>query len=84
MKGAGEQLADLADAVNGVGPGKSLSATVAVAQWLLAHGQTNATCLTLTAFNLEVRAAGKKIPTAQATTLIAEANRIKTVLGCKK
>jgi len=33
---------------------------VAVAQWLLAHRQTKAACLTLTAFNLKVRAqAGK-------------------------
>ncbi len=83
VKGQPEQLADLAAAVKGVGPGKSLSATVTVAQWLLAHGQTRATCLTLTAFNLEVRAqSGKKIPAAQATALIADANRIKTVLGC--
>jgi probable HAF family extracellular repeat protein len=85
VRGAGEQLAGLALAVRGVGPGKSLSAMVAVTQWLVGYGQTNAACLTLTAFNLEVRAqAGKEIPTAQATALIADANRIKTVLGCTK
>ena len=85
VKGAGEQLADLAAAVKGVGPGKSLVATVEIAQWFVAHGQTQAACLTLTAFNLEVRAqSGKKIPAAQAAGLIADANRIKSVLGCKK
>ena len=83
VKGATEQLADLAAAVKGVGPGKSLSATVAVAQWFVAHGRPRAACLTLTAFNLEVRAqSGKKIPAAQAATLIAAAQRIRSVLGC--
>ena len=83
VKGAAEQLADLATAVQGVGPGKSLATTVAAAQWLLARGQIKATCLTLTAFKLEVKAqSGKKIPKAQATALIADANRIKAVLGC--
>jgi hypothetical protein len=83
VSGAGAQLADLASAVNGVGPGKSLAATVAVAQWLLAHGHIRATCLTLTVFKLEVRAqSGKKIPAQQATALIAEANRTRAVLNC--
>ncbi len=66
VKGAAEQLADLATAVQGVGSGKSLAATVATAQWFLAHGQAKATCLTLTAFNLEVKTqSGKKIPKAK-------------------
>jgi hypothetical protein len=83
VEGADEQLADLAAAVDGVGPGKSLSATVAIAQWLFAHGLTRSACLTLTTFDLEVRAqSGKKIPAPQATALIADGNRIKTVLGC--
>jgi PKD repeat protein/lysophospholipase L1-like esterase len=83
IKGANEQLADLLRAVNGLGPGKSLSSKVADAQSLLANGQTSKACLILTAFNLEVRAqSGKKIPAPQATALIVAANRIKTVLGC--
>ena len=83
VRGAGEQLAELGDAVKGVGPGKNLAATIAVAQWFLAHHQIHAACLTLTAFNLEVKAqSGRKIPTAQATALIADANRIRAVLGC--
>ncbi len=85
VKGAGDQLADLAAAVKGVGPGRSLADKVAVAQWFLAHGQPQLTCLTLTAFQLEVRAqSGKKIPAAQAAVLVADANRIKGVLGCTK
>ena len=56
---------------------------MAVAQWFLAHGQKQPACLTLTAFQLEVRAqSGKKIPAAQATALVADANRIKAVVGC--
>ena len=85
VKGASEQLADLASAVKGVGPGKSLADTVAVARWFVAHRQPAAACVTLTAFNLEVRAqSGKKIPKAQAAALIADANRIMRVLGCTK
>lgn len=85
VKGAGEQVADLAAAVKGVGPGKSLGETVAVAQWFLAHRQSGAACLTLTAFQFEVRAqSGKKTPAAQAASLIADASRIKSVLDCTK
>jgi uncharacterized delta-60 repeat protein len=83
VKGAAEQLVDLAAAVQGVGPGKALADTVALAQALLAHDQLQATCVTLTVFTLEVRAQlGKKIPVAQAETLIATAQRIKAVLRC--
>jgi hypothetical protein len=83
VRGAAAQLADLAASVIGVGPGKSLAATVAVAQVLLAHGQAGLACLTLTVFNLEVRAqTNKKIPPAQAAALLADARRIKTVLNC--
>ena len=86
---AAEQLADLGDAVKGVGPGTSpavkasLAVKVRIAELFVAHGKNHAACLTLTAFNLEVRAlSGKKIPAPQATKLIADATRIKTVLGC--
>jgi hypothetical protein len=83
VEGAAEQLADLASAVTGVGPGKSLVATVDFARLVLALGQPQAACLTLTAFNLEVRAqSGKKIPAPQASALIADAKRIQQVLGC--
>ena len=85
VKGAAEQLADLAAAVKGLGPGRSLADTMAVAQWFVAHGQPKLACLTLTAFQLEVRAqAGKKIPAAQASALITDATRIERLLGCTK
>jgi hypothetical protein len=85
VKGAAEQLTDLAAAVKGVGPGKSLAATMEVAQWFLAHGQPRLSCLTLSAFQLEVRAqSGKKIPAVQAAALITDAKRIQSVLGCTK
>ena len=55
----------------------------ATAQWLLAHGQIKATCLTLTAFNLEVKAqSARRSRQAQATALITDATRIRAVLGC--
>ena len=83
VEGADEQLADLAAAVTGVGPGRSLVATVDFARLLLTLGQPQAACLTLTAFNLEVRAqSGKKIPAPQASALIGDAKRIQPVLGC--
>jgi hypothetical protein len=85
VKGAAEQLADLAATVKGAGPGKSFEATVAVAQWFLAHGERQLACLTLTAFQLEVRAqSGKKIAAAQATALVADATRIQAVIGCTR
>ncbi|HVN62838.1 MAG TPA: SdiA-regulated domain-containing protein [Gaiellaceae bacterium] len=84
VKGASAQLADLLQDVKGVGPGKSLSVTVAAAQLLVVHGQTKPACLSLIAFNLEVRvdAAAKKISAAQAAELIAEAKNIMATLGC--
>ena len=85
VEGAAEQLVDLAGSVTGVGPGKSLVATVDIARVLLALGQPQAACLTLTAFTLEVRVqSGRKIPAAQATALIADATRIRQVLGCTR
>ena len=85
VEGAAEQLADLAGSVTGVGAGKSLVATVDIARVLLALDQPQAACLTLTAFTLEVRVqSGRKIPAAQATALIADATRIRQVLGCTR
>jgi Bacterial Ig-like domain (group 3) len=83
VAGAGEQLDNLATAVQGVGPGNSLSAKVASARRKLNQGDTCAACAELTAFINEVTAqAGKKIPINQAGQLIADAQRIKAVIGC--
>ena len=83
VKGAAEQLADLAVEVKGVGPGRSLAETVALAQRFVARHRPGEACLTLTAFTLEVRAQSpRRIPAAQAAALIADANQIRRVLGC--
>lgn len=83
VKGAAEQLSDLASAVTGVGPGTSLADKVASVQSYLAAGDTSDTCGTLRAFINQVKAqTGKSIPAATATTLIATAQRIEAVIPC--
>ena len=72
VRGAGEQLADLAAAVRGVGPGTSLRDKVNDAHATLARHDVPSTCSILSAFVNEVKAqSGKKIPTNQAATLIS-------------
>ncbi|MHB1988308.1 MAG: choice-of-anchor Q domain-containing protein [Acidimicrobiales bacterium] len=84
VEGAAAQLSDLATAVQGVGPGKSLAEKVDVAQSSLVAGNIAKTCSTLGAFINEVRAqAGKKIGSSQARQLIADAQRIQAVLSCQ-
>ena len=83
VKGAAEQLADLKQAVSGVGPAKSLAATVGIAESLVAHNQNQAACVTLTAFNFEVRAqSGKGLTFDQALYFTRAATRIQLVIGC--
>jgi hypothetical protein len=83
VRGAADQLTDLAAAVAGVGPGTSLADKVTQAQAYLDAGDLADACSTLTAFVNEVKAqSGQMVPSGQATTLIASANRIKAVLGC--
>ncbi len=84
VEGAAAQLSDLATAVQGVGPGKSLAGKVHVARSSLAAGNIAKTCSTLDAFINEVRAqAGKKIGSNQARQLVADAQRIQAVLSCQ-
>ena len=81
--GAEGQLTDLLLAIDGVGPGKSLSAKVRNAQAALASGDTRAACNILGAFINEVEAQSAKSLTAgQANQLIGDAARIQAVLGC--
>jgi len=83
VKGATEQLSDLADAVAGVGPGKSLTAKVSAIQGYVAVGDTADACATLGAFVNDVNAqTGKKISTAQAASFISQAQNIEAALGC--
>jgi hypothetical protein len=84
VKGAAEQLTDLGNAVNGVGPGTSLAGKVSLIQSSLAAGDTRDACGTLTAFINQVNAqTGKSIPPATAVTLIAAAQRIEAVIPCR-
>jgi hypothetical protein len=83
VKGAAEQLADLATAVTGVGPGTSLADKVSHAQAYVAANDVADACPTLTAFVNEVKAqSGNTIPAVAAATLIAAAQRIEAVLAC--
>jgi hypothetical protein len=83
IKGADAQLTDLSAAVAGVGPGKSLANKLSDAQAALSAGDVAGTCSILGSFVSEVNAqTGKKISPATAASLIADATRIETVLGC--
>ena len=84
VPGAAAQLANLQQAVVGVGPDKVLSTTVAVARLLLADNNVRATCFVLKVFVFEVAVFGffKSVTPATANQLVASANRIENVLGC--
>ena len=83
VKGAAEQLADLATAVTGVGPGSSLLDKVVKAQSYLAADDTASACATLADFISQVAGqTGKKITTAQADSFTAQARNIEALLGC--
>jgi virginiamycin B lyase len=83
VSGAAEQLDDLADAVAGVGPGKSLAAKAAAIEGAVEANDTAEACATLNDFINEVNAqTGKKISTALAASLIAQAHGIRAALGC--
>jgi hypothetical protein len=77
------QLDALLAAVTGVGPGKSLANKVKEIQANVAANQTANACTGLNDFISLVKAQkGKKLTVAQADSFIAQANTIKTGLGC--
>jgi hypothetical protein len=83
VKGAAEQLSDLANAVTGVGPGTSLADKVAAVQSDLAANDTGDACGTLNAFINEVNAqTPKHIKADQAANLIEAAQLIEAVIPC--
>lgn len=83
VEGAAAQLASLGQAVQGVGPGSSLTDKITAAQSYQASGNTADACSTLTGFIQEVQAqSGKSIPAGQAAQLTADATRIRAVLAC--
>src|SRR5262249_43185764 len=83
VQGAAEQLGDLADAVVGVGPGRSLAGKVGAIQGYVDANDTADACAALGAFVNEVGAqTGKKISTAQASSLVTQAHNIEAALDC--
>jgi streptogramin lyase len=83
LEGAAEQLTDLAAAVAGVGPGKSLADKVAAIEAEVAANDTQDACAGLDEFSNEVRAqTGKKIAPALAVSLFARVQGIDAALGC--
>lgn len=83
MTGAAGQLTALRNAVQGVGPGTSLSDRITAAQSFLAAGNTAGACTQLTYFINDVRAqTGKAIPRSAAINPIRAATQIRDVLGC--
>ena len=87
VNGAEEQVTDLQDDVTGLdlqeGTETSLQQKLAAAQAALAGGQQGAACNQLQALINQVAAqVGKKITAEDAAILIAEAERIRAVLGC--
>lgn len=83
VRSPAEMLAILAGNVDGVGPGRSLAAKVAVAQSDLAAGDVRTTISVLRAFEHEVSAqSGKKsLGSSAAAALTAEADGIIAALG---
>ena len=67
----------------GVGPGHSLAGKVSAIQGYVAANDTADACAALGAFINEVNAqTGKKISSAQASSLLARAEDIETALSC--
>lgn len=82
VRGAAEQLVRLRTAVVHVGPGTSLADRVTAATNALAAGNRVLARSILNAFANQVRAqSGKSIAPATAATLLADAQRIRNVIG---
>jgi hypothetical protein len=81
--GAADQVDNLRDAVDGVGPGTSLADKVNDARAALAEEQVARACSILNDFISQVRAQPRRIiPAPTASLLIADATRIRAVLAC--
>ena len=84
VRGASEQLADLLNAVTGVGSGTSLADKVKAAQSAYTAGNHPLACEILNASINQVKAQSGRSIDAQTTAaaLIADAQLIRAVLGC--
>ena len=83
VRGAAQQIAELAEFVEGFGPGNSLAAKVRAAGASLERDGVGATCNQLQALQNEVDAqAGGALTAAQAAELTTRIGWIRTALGC--
>jgi hypothetical protein len=84
VKTVDQQLSDLLARVQGVGPGKSLTAKVRTAQADLRAGDTVGACRTMNDFISEVQAqSGKSINVTVAQQLVAAARQIEAAIPCR-
>jgi hypothetical protein len=83
LKPAADEVRDLLAAVQGVGPGNSLTAKVTAIQGFVAANDSASTCSALTDLKSEVAAQrGKKISLATAAAIQLEADRVAASAGC--
>jgi streptogramin lyase len=83
VKGAAQQLSELAAAVAGIGPGASLADKVAAVEADVAANDTESACSDLVAFTNEVDAqTGKKLAPTQAASLLDRVHGIDAAFGC--
>lgn len=81
---ADERLQALASYVNGIGPGKSLTAKVRSIQEELADGDEDGACDQLAALAQQVEAqTGKKLTQDQAGHILSDVAAISAALGCR-
>jgi hypothetical protein len=83
VRGAAEQLRGLLTELQPVGPGTSLADKVAHAEAAYSAGNLAGACEILRSLVNQLRAqSGKQIPADRASSFIADATRIRAVLGC--
>ena len=83
VRGANDQLADLGNAVTGVGPGTSLADKIRRAETAVARHEIAQACSILADFINQVRAqTDRTITSGLSSSLLADATRIRAVLGC--
>ena len=87
MRSAGEQIAELIDKTNTfvdlAGSRPAFRAPLQLAAAAVAANRQRATCLALDVYIVLVRPApGRVLTPAERAELIADANRIRAVLGC--
>ena len=83
VKGAAEQLADFVAASQGVGPGNAVASKVEKAQSDFAAGKVDKACKSLDDYIKQVNLhTPKKVDSSVAAARIADATRIKNVMGC--